>query len=287
LGYQWLKNDAPLEGANAATLTLAGVQATDEGLYSLVVSNSVGTVTTSTARLTVALPGVFGTGVAPDGSLLEDGSVDPHYRMVTSPDENAPGPEAIVINSVWPIQAGVWLLNGPSSKWIGPSADQAAGNAEGEYVYETTFNLTGVDVSRVRLVGGWATDNNGLDILVNGQSTGLTVAGFAALTPFTISTGLVEGSNTLRFRMSNLPVTPNPTGLRVDLKAILDTATTAPTLQISEASGQVTLSWSPTAAGQKLQSASEVNGPWAEVVGASSPYTAPVSGDHRYYRVGP
>lgn len=287
LGYQWLKDGVPLTGATTAVLTLAGVQASDEGHYSLVISNSVSSVTTVTAQLTVALPGIYGTGVAPDGTLLEDGAVDPHYRMVTSPDEFAPGPEAIVINSVWPIQAGVWLPNGPSSKWIGPTADQATGNAEGEYVYETTFNLTGVDVSRVRLVGGWATDNNGLDILVNGQSTGLTVAGFTALTPFTIATGLVEGANTLRFRMSNLPATPNPTGLRVDLKAILDTATTAPTLQITEASGSVTIAWSPASAGQKLQSAANVTGPWNEVVGATSPYTTPVTGQQLFYRVGP
>lgn len=285
LGYQWLKNGSPVNGATTTALNIASVQASDEGLYSLVVSNVAGTVTTAAARLTVGLPGVYGTGVGNDGSLLEPGVIDPHYRMVTSPDEGMPGPDAWVLNEAWPIQAGVWMLNGPSSKWIGPQPDQATGNAEGEYVYETRFNLTGVDVSRVRLVGGWATDNTGLDILVNGQGTGITASGFASLAPFEIATGLVAGENVLRFRMANLPTTPNPTGLRVDLRAIVAPQVTTPTLQIRRDAAGLIISWSPAAAGQKLQSAPDVNGPWSDVAGATNPYTATVTGERRFYRV--
>lgn len=287
LGYQWLKDGAPLSGATSTSLTFDSAQAANEGLYSLVVSNAAGTVTTAAARLTVGLPGVYGTGVADDGSLLEPGVIDTHYRLVTSADETAPGPDAWVLNDGWPIQAGVWMLNGPASKWIGPQPDQATGNAEGEYVYETRFTLSGVDVSRVRVLGGWATDNTGLDILVNGQSTGFTASGFAALAPFTIASGLVAGENVLRFRMSNLPATPNPTGLRVDLRAIVETAVTAPTLEIQQTAGTLTLSWSPTSAGEKLQSAPDITGPWTDVAGASNPYTTTATAQRQFYRVAP
>ena len=62
LGYFWRKNNSPLanggnvSGANTATLTLAGVSATDAGSYSVLVSNSVGTATSAAAALTVILP---------------------------------------------------------------------------------------------------------------------------------------------------------------------------------------------------------------------------------------
>ncbi len=287
LSYQWTKNGSAITGANTSSLTLANIQQSDEGEYAMTVTNTAGTATTSTARLTVGLPGIFGTGVAADGTLLAAGEVDPHYKLTASADEGYPGPDAIVLNEGWPIQAGVWLLNGPSSKWIGPQADQGstgAGNAEGDYTYETTFDLTGYDVSKVQLVGGWACDNSGLDILVNGVSTGLSNGGFGSLTPFTIKTGLVAGKNTLAFKMNNLPLTPNPTGLRVDLKGILAAVTTQPKLAITTGANGVTISWTPAAAGQKLQSAPAVTGPWTEVTGATNPYTTPATAAQVFYR---
>lgn len=285
LAYQWRKDGDPVAGATGNTLTLSAVQAADGGLYALEVSNASGMVSTTPVRLSVGLPGIYGTGVGEDGELLEGGVEDPHYRLVSSVDEGAPGPEAWVLNDGWPIQAGVWMLNGPSSKWIGPQADQSVGNAEGEYVYETRFQLTGVDVSRVRLIGGWATDNSGLDILVNGQGTGITAAGFGSLTPFEITSGLVEGENVLQFRMANLPVTPNPTGLRVNLLAILDPVDTVPRLEIARDGAGLTISWSPTSAGQTLQSAPAITGPWTDIAGASSPYSTQATEGGQYYRV--
>jgi hypothetical protein len=52
--YQWLKDGAPIAGATAATLTLANVSTNDAAGYSAVASNSVGSVTSSTATLTVS-----------------------------------------------------------------------------------------------------------------------------------------------------------------------------------------------------------------------------------------
>ena len=48
--------------------------------------------------------------------------------------------------------------------------------------------------------GYWAVDDVGIDILLNGVSTGLTTpAGFFALNPFTLNSGFVSGVNTLDF----------------------------------------------------------------------------------------
>jgi alpha-tubulin suppressor-like RCC1 family protein len=51
--YQWRKNGINLAGATAATLTLTNVQITDAGNYTVVVTNSMGSITSSAATLTV------------------------------------------------------------------------------------------------------------------------------------------------------------------------------------------------------------------------------------------
>ena len=53
LSYQWQKNGGAIAGATAATLSLPNVTATSAGNYSVVVSNSAGSVTSSIATLTV------------------------------------------------------------------------------------------------------------------------------------------------------------------------------------------------------------------------------------------
>lgn len=59
LSYQWLRNGQPIEGATAARLTLPAVQAGDDGArFSVVVSNSAGSVTSSEAALAVTPAGL-------------------------------------------------------------------------------------------------------------------------------------------------------------------------------------------------------------------------------------
>ncbi len=288
LAYQWLKNGSDINGATAAALTLTSIQKADEADYSVVVTNAFGAATSTLAHLAVAIPGIYGTGLDTNGALLDAGAIDQHYTLVASADPNAAGPDTFVVNEGWPIQAGVWLLNGPNSKWIGPQADQSAagGNAEGDYTYRTTFDLTGYDVSRVRLIGGWAADNTGTDILVNGTSTGLTSGGFGSLTSFVITNGLVAGKNTLDFKVNNLPATPNPTALRVDLQGVVGAvASTAAKLQITHSGNTVTISWAPAAASQKLQSATDIKGPWTDVANTANPFTANPAGSAVFYRV--
>src|SRR5262249_39009982 len=51
--YQWFKDGAPIAGANAATLTLTNVQLNSAGSYSVTVTNTSGSVTSNPATLTV------------------------------------------------------------------------------------------------------------------------------------------------------------------------------------------------------------------------------------------
>ncbi|MBI5383402.1 MAG: immunoglobulin domain-containing protein [Verrucomicrobia bacterium] len=64
LSYQWRFNNGNLPGATSANLTLANVQLANEGNYTVVVTNSFGSVTSQVATLTVL------TGVAP--SITEE-----------------------------------------------------------------------------------------------------------------------------------------------------------------------------------------------------------------------
>ena len=61
LTYQWLKNGLPIAGApNSATFTLNGVTVADAGMYSVKISNGLGSVTSVEAQLTIPsdLPGL-------------------------------------------------------------------------------------------------------------------------------------------------------------------------------------------------------------------------------------
>lgn len=53
LNYQWQFNNANISGATGSTLTLPGVTSTSSGNYRVIVSNSLGSVTSATATLTV------------------------------------------------------------------------------------------------------------------------------------------------------------------------------------------------------------------------------------------
>jgi alpha-tubulin suppressor-like RCC1 family protein len=77
LHYQWRKDDMILIGETNSSLTMHGVQILNTGAYSVVVTNSVGSVTSQLARLTVGYSLVVQTSgsgtvlVAPNQNLYE------------------------------------------------------------------------------------------------------------------------------------------------------------------------------------------------------------------------
>jgi hypothetical protein len=145
-----------------------------------------------------ALPitGLFNTGVDNGGVVLGDGAADGHYAIV------APSQAAVVINAGIP---GSWLPNTSDSRWIWETASGQPTNVT--RVFRTTFDLTGFDISSVNILGRWAADNLGLDIVLNGVSTGQTSPGFTSWTNFNLpSASLVAGLNTLDFTVNDFGV---------------------------------------------------------------------------------
>jgi hypothetical protein len=247
--YQWTKNGSDISGASGAILTLNSVTLGDTAAYAVRVSNFAGTATSADATLTVleAIPGLFNTGVDASGISLPSGTVDPHWTITASVDPGFPGPDAVVLNdSGFPIPP--WLANDEFSKWIAPQADQSAGNLEGDYNYRTTFSLSGFNPASVRVVGEWAIDNTGNDIVINGVSTGQrNDGGFTGWTPFQITGGFVAGVNVLDFKVNNAPTGVNPTGFRVRNLRALGTALPPNHPPVAVADSATTLEGTPVA----------------------------------------
>ena len=70
--YQWLKGGATIAGATGSTYSIASVQASDAGSYSVAVSNSAGSVTSAAATLTVQAAPVI--TMAPQSTAVTTGS---------------------------------------------------------------------------------------------------------------------------------------------------------------------------------------------------------------------
>jgi hypothetical protein len=173
---------------------------------------------------TIAL---FNTGVDAGGVSRSNGSTpDLHYTLnggslVTQVGTSAGG---------FPI--GPWLGDSATSAWIGPlSGAHFAGANGATFDYQTTFDLTGLNPLTAAITGRWSTDDQGVDILINGVSTSQVTppSSYASWTSFAITSGFVSGLNTLDFLVFNLnadccgyPAGTNPTGLRVEMTGAAD-----------------------------------------------------------------
>ena len=145
---------------------------------------------------------LFPTGVDSSGNPLGDGVSDPHYYILETTSSG------VVINENKIHNA--WVSHSSNSNWIWQEATGEP--ADVTRTFRTTFDLTGLDPNTASISGKWAVDNQGLDILVNGistgQTTGPTIRGFEELTTFNINSGFVDGLNTLDFVAKDLRHTP-------------------------------------------------------------------------------
>ena len=105
-----------------------------------------------------------------------------------------------------------------TSKFIASTASSAVPG--GQYIYRLAFPVSDTEVSSAVVSGRWAADDTGLDILVNGVSTGAHTDRVLEFRDFSIADGFRPGINTLDFIVHNQDCgscTVNPVGLRVEL----------------------------------------------------------------------
>jgi hypothetical protein len=132
-------------------------------------------------------------GLVNTGAGLGDGAIDPNWSILL------PVQQAVVVNSA--VIPGTWLPNTADSKWIWETATGQPTNVT--RTFRITFDLTGFDPGTAFISGRWATDNTGLDIILNGVGTGQTSPGFTSWTNFSLNSGFVAGVNTLDFSVND------------------------------------------------------------------------------------
>jgi hypothetical protein len=81
LNYLWRKNGSSLAGATSSTFNLASAGTNDSGNYSVVVTNTAGSVTSLVATLTVLLPPSI---VTPPQSLTVSNGIDAIFTVVAA-----------------------------------------------------------------------------------------------------------------------------------------------------------------------------------------------------------
>lgn len=155
------------------------------------------------------IPGLYNSGVDAFGINTQLGTPDEHYALA--------GPVSEVF-SILPNQ--LWVAAPQGSQWIGRVPGNVSAPA-GIYVYNVQFDMTGLDLSSAVIEGTWASDNTS-SLFLNGEAAGfITEHSFGTLTPFTLTSGLLPGINTLTFRVDN--ITTSPSGLLVaDLSGTAD-----------------------------------------------------------------
>jgi len=152
---------------------------------------------------------IFSTGVDSGGNVVA--GADQHYTSPTGP--------------ITPTFNGAYFANNATSQWIGGALPE---NVPVDYTVHFTLAETGNAI----LTGSWGVDNEGLDILINGNSTGITLLGviagnFTSLHSFATtlaqSAFFLIGDNTLTFRVRDAG---NPGAFRADGLSVTASATT-------------------------------------------------------------
>ncbi|BCS31923.1 hypothetical protein TBR22_A11260 [Luteitalea sp. TBR-22] len=161
---------------------------------------------------------LFNTGMAADRSLLADGTLgDPHYTLTTVPLTSTSTIRVITEASGYPI--GPYMGDNLQSRWIGPNNTPDVDGPAGTYVYRTTFSLAGLNHATASISGLWATDNEGLNIYLNGQARNFQSASYGFFSPFVLNSGFLPGLNTIEFHVNN---GGGPTALRVQMNGTAD-----------------------------------------------------------------
>lgn len=169
-----------------------------------------------------AIDTLFSTGVDDEHKPLSPGQDDPHYINA------ATGEKTIVMQN-----HSAWLGNGVASQWTGLSGRGTDNFPAGQYIFRTTFDLTGYDPATAAITMLIAVDDVLDGVRLNGVDTGISCTGFSSFSgPFHIVDGFTVGINTLEFVFTNGGSSPNPSGLRVELSgtavAVLEQTELAP-----------------------------------------------------------
>jgi hypothetical protein len=312
LSYQWRFKGDDIADATTASLNVTNFQAANQGSYTLVVTNNLGSTTTSSPAILTLLatpsnvisrwdfnatnslatnapaPSI-GSGTA---SLVE-GAVGSFASGTFSDPAGAPGPA----NSGW--NSATYATQGTSNKVRGVQFNvSTVGYQDVLLTWEERHSDTASKYTRLL----YSTDGI---TFVDGPVFTMTATNnsFVFYSADLSSISSINNNPSVTFRIvpeweataignnnSNFVATVtsyNPAGtIRFDLMTAFGNASSAVApipLNIQQSGNSITLTWSNPAF--RLQSASDVNGPYSDVSGASSGYSEPISGAAQFFRL--
>lgn len=187
---------------------------------------------------------LYGTGFTNTGAVVAAGGQDGNWTLVSDPSGSVSTPVAPFVTygssgGTFPFSAGAWLKDGSSgttSEWVSPHAHENSSDPNSPtvpYVYQETFNLTGLTPSTVVITGEWSADNygyivvNGTPVSTNGTGADGIIANqlgqFKTFTSFILNASnatFQAGTNTIQFDVFNNPNgSPDVTGVNIDIES--------------------------------------------------------------------
>ncbi len=193
LSYQWRFRGLPIIGANTATLTLPNVNESSAGDYSVVVTNSLGTVTSRNAALTIVAASDAGrivnlsilTGLTEPGDSFTMGFVvggtgtagaKPLVLRAVGPSLGALGVADTVADPRLELFSGATAAGG-NDNWGGGAELAAAMNRVGAFAY------SGPASRDAATAGSFPPGNNSMKVSTTDAGTGTVIAEIYDATP--------------------------------------------------------------------------------------------------------
>ena len=194
---QWLKDGQPVSGATGASLVIPSATRASVGDYSVKVA--VGSVEYTsppvTLRLKTPLATLYSTGVDDRRVRLSDRAEDPHYTLVSPSPVSGRAVSVVLTPGQYP--SAEWIVGGTNSTWLSPSARLR--EPASDYIYRTTFDLTGIELNSVELAGNLAADDRVTAIRLNGVALDGVPTGVAAKSYSTFQFNLTNRRGADRF----------------------------------------------------------------------------------------
>jgi len=213
--YQWYLNNLPISGATSMTYSIANAQASNAGLYTVVVTNAAGTVISQAAQLTVVSPIAISTqpqsksvlpGTSVSLSVTATGT-SPTYQWYLN---NVAIPGAT--SSIYNIPSALVSNNGTYTVTVSNSAGTVTSQAAQLYVVNpgrlTNLSVLSLDgpgsqLLTIGFVSGGAGVSGSQNLLIRASGPAIGVAPFGVpnvlpdptLTVFNSSTAAVASND--------------------------------------------------------------------------------------------
>ena len=158
-------------------------------------------------------------------ALVPNGYPDIHWSLISAPTGVAV-PGIVYSNAT---TGTSWVPNSSTSQWVGPTPLANASNPIGNYVYQASFDLTGLTVSTVSL-SGYITAADTAALRINGN---LIVNAGEDVTTFTVATSaLVSGVNTIQVTVVKAGSSSGPTGFQLNISGTATQTSTSTTVNV-------------------------------------------------------